>query len=180
MKRFLNLVFCLSAFLVIATVTSLSNFADKMTGNRLTNLYAAPDSLKKQKEEQQLPKNIRIPSAIGAINFPHQQHVEDFEVECKNCHHEINAAKLNIPHEHYFDDFWIDCKICHHGKGGKRAEAQACSSCHHKSPSTITDETLSATVVIHKNCWQCHEVGTGAEASQNCKVCHSGEKSAIK
>ncbi|MFQ5605012.1 MAG: hypothetical protein ACE5HS_17220 [bacterium] len=55
--------------------------------------------------------------------------------------------------------------------------AQTCSNCHHTSPANIADETLRSKVVIHKNCWQCHEIGQGAEASANCGFCHSGKKS---
>ena len=99
---------------------------------------------------------------------------EEFEFECATCHHYINAAKLEFPHENYFDDFWIDCKVCHHESGSAKLTAQSCSNCHHTLPTNIADETLSSKVVIHKNCWECHEVGTAEEASQNCKFCHTG------
>jgi hypothetical protein len=29
-------------------------------------------------------------------------------------------------------------------------------------------------VILHKNCWKCHEVETGLEASESCELCHSG------
>jgi hypothetical protein len=27
-------------------------------------------------------------------------------------------------------------------------------------------------VILHKNCWKCHEVETGVEASESCELCH--------
>ena len=111
-------------------------------------------------------------SPIGPATFPHDKHVADFEIECVTCHHETNAEPLSIPHQNYFDDLWIDCSICHRKAGAVALESQACSACHHSQNGDIADETLSAKVVIHKNCWSCHEVGTGASASATCKTCH--------
>jgi hypothetical protein len=130
--------------------------------------------------EETIPEVITSPSSAGEFSFPHQMHYEDFEVECKTCHHEINASKLKFPHQDYFDDFWIDCKICHHESGKVTLKAQPCSKCHHRAPTDIADETLSAKVVIHKSCWECHEIGTGGEATTNCKLCHSGPRTEYK
>lgn len=126
------------------------------------------------KEQTDAPAVIKSPSSWGEVIFPHKMHFEDFGLDCETCHHETNAAKLTFPHEEYFDDFWIDCKICHHEiKEPKRA--QTCSNCHHYA-TTIADETLSAKVVIHKDCWNCHEVGKGIEASKGCVFCHKGAR----
>jgi hypothetical protein len=119
---------------------------------------------------------IRVPSYIGEVEFPHLDHVDAFGLDCGECHHETNAATLVIPHEDYFDDFWIDCSICHREPGSAALQAQACSNCHPARPKNIADETLSAKVVIHKNCWACHDSGTGAEASSNCAFCHTGAR----
>ncbi|MHA2100660.1 MAG: cytochrome c3 family protein [Candidatus Kariarchaeaceae archaeon] len=127
----------------------------------------------------EIPEEIISPSAVGEVSFPHLFHFEDLEFECVDCHHEINAAKLITPHNEYFNDFWIDCNICHNGNETVRMEAQACSACHHTHPYGIADETLSAKVVIHKNCWQCHEVETGLAASKSRELCHTGERKKI-
>lgn len=111
-------------------------------------------------------------SPIARANFPHEKHAGEFEVECVTCHHETNAKPLSIPHQDYFDDLWINCGTCHHKAGAVALGPQACSTCHHARNGDIADETLSAKVVIHKNCWSCHEVGTGASASATCKTCH--------
>lgn len=125
-------------------------------------------------DPQQAPPtaDAEDPAAIGAAVFPHDEHVEDFEIDCVECHHETNAAPLRFPHEDYFDDFWIDCRICHHEQAPDAMGPRACSECHHTSNGNIADQTLSAKVVIHKNCWECHDTGTGAEASAACTDCH--------
>jgi hypothetical protein len=123
-------------------------------------------------QEQKLTPIIRSPSSVGEVAFPHQFHFEDLELECQACHHDINAATLRMPHEDYFEDFWIDCRICHKDEGSAVSEPQSCSNCHHDSPTDIADETLSAKVVVHKQCWECHELEKGEEASRGCKVCH--------
>jgi hypothetical protein len=115
---------------------------------------------------------IKSPSALGDVAFPHLFHFEDLEIECQTCHHETNASTLRMPHEDYFDDFWIDCTICHRSEGSVLSQPQACANCHHDSPTDIADETLSAKVVIHKNCWECHEFEKGENASRGCSKCH--------
>jgi hypothetical protein len=123
-----------------------------------------------------VPEVITSPSCIGEVLFPHSLHFEGMEFECTECHHETNAAELTFFHKEYFEEFWIDCTICHRESGETMLGAQACANCHHTHPASITDETLSAKVVIHQNCWQCHEVGTGQQASQYCAFCHGGPK----
>ena len=108
----------------------------------------------------------------GKARFPHDLHALEMEIECESCHHETNAAKLSIPHPEYFSDVGSRCKTCH-DPGTQRASAQACSNCHHASPSSAADESLSAKVVVHRSCWSCHEVETGQSASQSCATCHA-------
>ena len=146
-------------------------FAGMMVPLSITMMVLAQEKSK----SETIPDVLVTPSCAGEVNFPHKFHFEDLEIECIDCHHETNAAGLNIPHEDYFEDFWIDCLVCH-GRSETPAAAQSCSNCHHSAPNNIADETLSAKVVIHKNCWQCHESGTGQEASQSCKFCHQGPK----
>ena len=115
---------------------------------------------------------IVFDSSVGQVVFPHEGHYDALEIECETCHHETNAKMLDIPHREYFQDFWIDCGTCHHPSEMPQ-EAKSCATCHH-CPVDCADETLSTKVVIHENCWRCHEVGTGAEASAGCAFCHSG------
>jgi len=124
----------------------------------------------------EIPSEIRIPSSVGEVVFHHQMHIKDLGVKCGECHHQINAKPLSTPHPDYFGSSWINCKACH-GEAEKVAQkAYRCSECHETRPKNITDETLSAKVVIHKKCWTCHAAAPGKEASEGCAKCHSGKK----
>lgn len=111
------------------------------------------------------------PSAVGEVEFPHSLHADEMGFDCSECHHETVAAGLSTPHDEYFEDLWSECRKCH-GEGPELAAPQSCDACHHASPATTADETLSAKVVIHRSCWACHESGTGEEASRSCGFCH--------
>ena len=121
------------------------------------------------------PKSMIVfDSTVGEVTFPHEAHFDDLEIECEACHHETNAKMLHMPHEEYFKDFWIECGICHH-PSNEPQEAKSCATCHH-CPVNCSDETMSTKVVIHQNCWQCHESGEGEDASATCAFCHTGPK----
>lgn len=122
------------------------------------------------------PTHIVIPSSVGEVTFQHQAHSEDRAIGCVECHHQINAKKLTTPHPDYLKSSWINCSVCHHGPGKVRLSVYACSECHPTNPTHIADETLSAKVVTHKQCWKCHEVSAGKDASTGCALCHSGKK----
>ena len=115
---------------------------------------------------------IVYPSAVGEVTFPHSLHADELGFECVECHHETAAAELRTPHEEYFEELWVECARCHR-QAAPAAVPQSCGECHHASPTTTADETLSAKVVVHRSCWNCHEVGTGEEASRGCSFCHS-------
>lgn len=132
-------------------------------------------SLKEVIRKGGIPDIITSPSTLGEVHFPHKRHVEELGFDCHECHHETRAARLSFPHPDYFDDFWIDCKVCHH-EVDTPMSPRDCAHCHHY-PRTIADETLSPKVVIHKDCWRCHEIGEGAAASRECKFCHTGQAS---
>jgi len=123
-----------------------------------------------------IPSEVAIPSSVGEVTFQHQVHTEDRAIGCVECHHQINAKKLNTPHPDYLQSSWINCKVCHDEPGKVKQSIYACSECHPTNPINIADETLSAKVVIHKQCWKCHPVNTGQEASTSCALCHSGSK----
>jgi DnaJ-class molecular chaperone len=103
-------------------------------------------------------------------------HTKDLSIKCVKCHHSIDAKELVTPHPAYTKSSSIQCEMCHGVPGATRQNAYTCSGCHEKNPTNIADETLSAKVVIHKQCWTCHPVGTGKEASVACEKCHSGKK----
>ena len=109
---------------------------------------------------------------VGEVIFPHREHFEDYEIECSECHHEMNAKSIDLPHEEYFDESWVDCKDCHDKPKSEEMVAHACSNCHDSQPINIADAMISKKVAIHNNCWGCHETGTGVEASESCVTCH--------
>lgn len=121
---------------------------------------------------QTVERSQATASLAGPAWFPHQRHFTELGIACRRCHHDVRAAELKMPHAQYFDDFWIDCRICH--KPGKVIPnmPQPCVTCHRASPRNLADETLSAKVVIHKQCWGCHEAKRGAAASKQCAACH--------
>jgi len=123
-----------------------------------------------------IPDEINFPSSIGRVLFHHRTHIKDHRVKCVECHHQINAKVLATPHPDHLKSSWIDCKVCHNGSAANKQNVYTCSVCHHTSPVRISDETLSVKVVVHKQCWGCHETGVGKEASENCGFCHSVKK----
>lgn len=123
-----------------------------------------------------VPSEIVIPSSVGDVVFHHEMHIKDFTIKCVECHHQIDAKKLSTPHPDYLQSSWINCKICHSESEKAKQKAYTCSECHPANPLNIADETLSAKVVIHKQCWKCHEAATGKDASESCEKCHSAKK----
>ena len=122
------------------------------------------------------PSERTFPSSTGEVIFHHQMHIKDLGIKCVECHHQIDAKQLNTPHPDYFKSSSIKCEICHNESEKIKRKAYTCSACHRINPINIADETLSAKVVIHKQCWKCHAVGAGKEASKGCEKCHSGKK----
>lgn len=123
-----------------------------------------------------MPDEITYKSSVGDVVFPHKVHVKDMKLECAECHHQIHAMDLNTPHPDYMESSWISCKICHNTNSQNRKKYYKCSDCHHSDLDDISDETLSSKVVTHKSCWNCHETGTGVEASKGCVECHVKEE----
>jgi hypothetical protein len=120
------------------------------------------------------PIGQRPAPMMGDLIFDHDEHADEMEIECEECHHETNAGPLDFPHEDYFHDLWIDCDACHREAGTADLEPQSCYECHETKLRGIADERLSRKVTLHQNCWECHEVETGAEASESCEQCHAG------
>ena len=130
----------------------------------------------KPQEVLDMPDEITYTSSVGDVLFPHSLHVKDLEVECAECHHQIHAMELGTPHPDYLTASWINCKICHNTDPVQIETYYRCSDCHLTNSEDIADETLSSKVVTHKSCWNCHETGTGVEASQGCAECHIKDK----
>jgi len=120
-----------------------------------------------------MPSIVTFESSVGNVQFPHKVHQK---MGCRKCHHQINAKDLVTPHDEYLSSPGVTCMRCH-DEAQNNDVYYGCAKCHHSNLENIADETLSSKVVLHKNCWTCHLSGTGAEASERCSVCHSGEAS---
>ena len=123
-------------------------------------------------DNSDMPGEIIYESSVGNVLFPHSVHAKDQEIECTECHHQIHAGELDTPHPGYMTSSWVSCNICHNTNPENSQKYYRCSYCHHSDPDDIADETLSSKVVTHKSCWNCHESGTGVEASKGCSECH--------
>lgn len=133
-------------------------------------------SLPSRSDTLAVPSEKIFPSSVGAVTFRHQMHTKDLSIKCVDCHHQINAKSLKTPHPDYFKSSAIKCETCHNNSDKIKQKAYSCSGCHRTNPINIADETLSAKVVVHNQCWKCHPVSTGKEASKGCDKCHSGKK----
>ncbi len=121
-----------------------------------------------------IPSQIRFASSVGEVVFQHEMHFKDRGIACTQCHHQINAKTLKTPHPDYLKSSAVNCQVCH--KDTERT-VYSCTECHDAKRRDIADETLSAKVVIHKQCQTCHSVGTGKDSSNACLLCHSPKKS---
>jgi DnaJ-class molecular chaperone len=119
-----------------------------------------------------LPNVIIFESSVGNVHFPHKMHRK---MGCKKCHHQIHAKELMTPHEEYLGYSWVSCHDCHNNGSDTDGSYYGCDACHHSNLENIADETLSAKVVMHTSCWNCHLSGTGPEASERCSFCHIKE-----
>lgn len=123
-----------------------------------------------------LPGEIIFESSVGKVIFPHKVHVDELDVTCAECHHQIHAKVLDTPHPDYMASSWSNCQTCHNTDAQSMNKYYECSHCHLSDLENIANETLSAKVVTHKSCWNCHETGTGVKASQGCTDCHLKEQ----
>ena len=167
---------------ILFVAASLPAMSDETKDNKLINPVksSVPANTTAKSSESDViavSAEINIPSSVGEVLFTHQKHIKDRAIKCVECHHQINAKKLSTPHPDYFKSSWINCNICHNQSEKVKQKIYSCSACHHTNPINIADETRSAKVVIHKKCWNCHDAGTGKEASESCELCHSGKKS---
>jgi hypothetical protein len=124
----------------------------------------------------QLPQVVTFTSSVGDVHFSHEVHAGELEIDCADCHHQIHAVELDTPHPDYLESSWITCQGCHNPGADVSGQYYKCSDCHQSDLNNIADETLSSKVVIHESCWQCHESGTGVQASEGCAICHIKEE----
>lgn len=176
MIKYLLLAAATATFLVAACTPSNNDDVGKASTTVASTSRTIVKAKFSSSDTTEIPAEINIPSSVGEVIFHHQMHIKDLSIKCVECHHQINAKKLNTPHPDYLKSSWINCNICHNEPEKIKQKVFSCSACHDTNPINIADETLSSKVVIHKQCWKCHPVSTGKEASKGCEKCHSGKK----
>lgn len=137
--------------------------------------------------------------AASIDKFSHEDHAEDYTGEdCQSCHHDasiepepqacsechkkesteemISLKKANHTrcadcHSDMYDEGLKGCQSCHTREiAPRKAEPQACSSCHEKP----ADQLLpTKTIAFHEKCMGCHkEMDTGPFGEESCYQCH--------
>ena len=154
-------------------VTLLPVSAQEAEQAEAAQTKAAPE---KRARRPKLPNIITFESSVGHVDFPHRVHQK---MGCQKCHHQIHAKDLVTPHDEYLTYSWVNCQDCH-DDSQNHSTYYGCAKCHHSNLENIADETLSAKVVVHKNCWKCHLSGTGVEASERCSYCHEKEEKELE
>ena len=161
--------FCVFVGMLALLTLALPGYSQE-TGQTGTVEQEAPAKLPAVRPK--LPNVIIFESSVGNVHFPHKMHRK---MGCKKCHHQIHAKELLTPHEEYLGYSWVSCHDCHNKGSETDGSYYGCDACHHSNLESIADETLSAKVVVHKSCWNCHLSGTGPEASEGCSFCHIKE-----
>lgn len=128
-----------------------------------------------------VPNKVLLPNAGGRVVFTHQQHAEDYGLDCATCHHE-NAESRPDP---------LACGACH----GQTSDAdfvkthtetfkddpQACLTCHHQElASTNWDEDVHQLHIDildvedgkETNCQSCHHDSSIEPEPMACSDCH--------
>ncbi|MFC1580359.1 cytochrome c3 family protein [Thermodesulfobacteriota bacterium] len=110
--------------------------------------------------EQEVPEEIELDSDVyktnrrGPVTFTHLDHTEDYEVGCKECHHEYKDGK----------NVWEE------GDPVKK-----CAACH--DPNRNQGNVKKLSIAYHKNCKTCHrnlvQRGDSEDAPyRKCTDCH--------
>lgn len=107
-----------------------------------------------------MPEDILIenegykPDRKGPVNFPHLSHAEDYEIECRECHHVYEDG----------ENVWDESE-----------PVQKCSKCH--SPIENQGKIKKLKIAFHRNCKNCHRKVTKEGLSEDapyrkCSDCH--------
>ena len=111
-------------------------------------------------DEEEMPEEIVLDNEgfrqnrKGPVTFSHLSHAEDYEVSCKECHHDYEDGK----------NIWEEGD-----------PVNKCAECH--DPVDNDEEIKKLMIAYHRNCIGCHKKlvkeGTSEEAPYNkCYQCH--------
>ena len=89
-------------------------------------------------------------------------HAKSYPAEsCVTCHHYELAAK-DWGHQQHSEDFGVDCTSCHHADTNIEPEPQSCANCHEAGarPTNKAAEPGTPPVLadaVHARCAACHQ-----------------------
>ncbi|MGD9309054.1 MAG: cytochrome c3 family protein [Desulfosarcina sp.] len=111
----------------------------------------------------QFPDADPIKIYAGAVTFAHGKHINDYNISCDRCHHDIEPSNTEVD---------TNCRDCHTEAGFPRFEAAADLSEEEKIEHYL--------VALHTQCIDCH-IDTKLKARQtrppiSCTRCHLAEK----
>jgi len=132
-----------------------------------------------QSESSDPPVRVFLDNTGGRVVFGHLAHVEDYGLECEDCHHDGEAFERPM-----------ECGACH-PKAFDEAFAQnhqqafsdpeQCLRCHYDDPATEAPEDRPDPYWIavradafHSQCMGCHESMGGPAGDESCNQCHAG------
>lgn len=86
------------------------------------------------------PESVEYTPAYGTVAFTHLKHVENYEIDCGECHHEDmegGMSKCINCHEPLKNTLHKNCQGCHKKlkKEGKETGPIKCRECHTKKAS---------------------------------------------
>lgn len=92
-------------------------------------------------KKPETPIRIMFKSTAGDVLFNHRQHVDDYGLDCTDCHHEFDESEQKKP--------------------------EACSACH---PEDETGEVPKISDVFHEQCIDCHKDAGGPVKCSGCHI----------
>ncbi|MBN1626482.1 MAG: cytochrome c3 family protein [Deltaproteobacteria bacterium] len=112
-------------------------------------------------DDQEMPDTIILDQDMcgenrrGPVEFSHLSHAEDYELSCKDCHHDYVDGE-NV----WEEGDWVN----------------KCSECH--DPCESDGDIKKLKVAFHKNCIVCHrkiksEWGSTDAPYRDCRDCHT-------
>lgn len=129
--------------------------------------------------EKTTPARVVMDNAGGRVIFSHKFHIEDYGLECTDCHHDDIEAET-----------YLACGSCHPSEFNEAfrtdhperfPDDEACLRCHYDTPTeTLSDDDRPDTDFIplradafHTQCMSCHEENGGPYGDDSCNDCHA-------
>ncbi|MEF2145405.1 MAG: cytochrome c3 family protein [Desulfovibrionaceae bacterium] len=129
---------------------------------------------------EQPPARVLFDNTGGRVIFAHTVHVDDYGLECGECHHDEGDPAKPVPcgacHPASFDESWK------HDHPSFFPNKDMCLRCHDSDPSggvtpdnrPDTDWLPVRADAFHGQCMGCHDSMGGPTGEQECKSCHAG------